>query len=461
MSLDAPSLQEVFEKLPDSVLVTDPKGNIVMANPALAQLLGVPLHNLIGQTVGELVKQGLYQRSIVMEAVRKKKTVTGVIKTATGRAVMSTSVPVLDEKEEVRFVISHSRTKETVDEFIRDLERKKTNSDLERYRREIDHLRNREKNSLVFRSPQMGQVVDKAEVAAGVACPVLLLGESGVGKDVIANYIHRLSSRASEAFIVVNCAAMPENLIESELFGYTKGAFSGADANGKYGLVELADKGTLFLDEVAEIPLSLQAKFLRVLETYECRRLGSVESRQIDFRLIAATNRDLKGLVAQGKFREDLYYRLSVFPIKIPPLRERREDIPALLQTFLAEFNKKYGAEKRLSQAAVESVLTYDWPGNVRELRNVVERRFFSTPGDVIECARRSKAIPATAEDTAIGSAPLGEGTLKEVLQKAEIAYINRVLQENGGHCSAAAKKLGIHRTALWRKIKEEKTGAI
>lgn len=458
MSMDSPSLQDVFENLPDSVLVTDSNGNIVMANPALAQLMGIPLPDLIGRTVGELVQEGFYQRSIVMEAAKKKNIVTGVIKTATGRAVMSTSVPVMNEQGEVQFVISHSRAKETVDEFIRDLEQKQTNNALERYRSEIDHLRNREKNALVFHSPQMGQVVEKAEIAAGVSCPVLLLGESGVGKDVIANYIHRTSNRANEAFIVVNCAAMPENLIESELFGYAKGAFSGALANGKYGLVELADKGTLFLDEVAEIPLPLQAKFLRMLATYEVRRLGSVESRNIDFRLIAATNRNLKELVAQGKFREDLYYRLSVFPIKIPPLRERREDIPALVESFLAEFNKKYGTQKRLSAAATESVMTYDWPGNVRELRNAVERRFFSTPGEVIECTRRSKPNQTSSVGAVVDSVPSWEGSLKEVMQKAEYAYIMRVLQESGGHSCTAAKKLGIHRTVLWRKIREETT---
>ncbi len=443
---ESPSLQEIFDKIPDSILVADAAGTIMMANPAAAKFIGMPQLDLLGRSTSELVQKGRYCKSIVLEAVRNKAIVTGIIENATGSIVVSTSVPLLDENGEVRFVISNSRDKEMVDGFIRGLERTQS---------ELAHLRNREaeKKPLTFRSQPMQRVVEKAQIAAGVSCPVLLLGESGVGKDVIANYIHRTSSRAKEAFIVINCAAMPENLIESELFGYDKGAFSGAQAHGKYGLVELADKGTLFLDEIAEIPLALQAKFLRVLETYELRRLGSVENRKIEFRLIAATNRDLKELVAQGKFREDLYYRLSVFPIKIPPLRDRREDIPALVDVFLAEFNKKYGTEKRMSPAAFESVMAYDWPGNVRELRNAVERRFFSTPGEVIQCTRRMKQVEKIPAEAPTEPMPLWDGGLREVLQKVEAAYIKRVLQESGGHSIAAAKRLGIHRSVLWRKI--------
>lgn len=447
-NIHSPSLQEVFDKLPDLILVTDADGNIIQANQAAARFTGLPLEILIGNNVNQLVRQGIYERSLVMDAVKQKKKVAGMIKRPDGLAVMSCSVPLFDSQGEVQFVISSSQIKDAMEEFFQGMERA---------RNELAHLRDREKNTLICRSPKMIQIVEKAEIAAGIACPVLLLGESGVGKDVIANYIHRTSARAGEPFIVVNCAAMPENLIESELFGYARGAFSGAHANGKFGLVELADRGTLFLDEVAEIPLTLQAKFLRVLETYESRRLGSVESRKIDFRLIAATNRDIKGLVASGKFREDLYYRLSVFPIRIPPLREREEDIPALVDAFLAEFNKKYGTSKRLSAAAIESVMSYDWPGNVRELRNVVERRFFSTPGDVIECTRRTNTQQRVPADSIDAASPLWQGSLKEVLQKVESAYIERVMQESGGHNCAAAERLGIHRTVLWRKIRDLK----
>jgi len=446
LNSNSPSLQEVFDKIPDSILVTDAMGTIVLANQAAAKIVGMAPTDLIGQNTSKLVQQGWYSKSLALEAAKGKTNVTGIIENALGQTFVSTSVPLLDENGEVRFIISNSRNKEMVEGFIRGLERTQS---------ELVHLRNREaeKKSLTFCSQAMQRVVEKAQIAAGVSCPVLLLGESGVGKDVVANYIHRTSTRAKEAFIVINCAAMPENLIESELFGYAKGAFSGANVNGKFGLVELADKGTLFLDEIAEIPLALQAKFLRVLETYELRRLGSVENRKIEFRLIAATNRDLKGLVAQGKFREDLYYRLSVFPFKIPPVRERREDIPALVDVFLAEFNKKYGTEKRMSPAAFDSVMTYDWPGNVRELRNAVERRFFSTPGEIIQCTRRLNRAETITAEVPVDQMPVGDGRLREVLQRVETAYIKRVLRESGGHSVVAAKRLGIHRSVLWRKI--------
>lgn len=446
LNSNSPSLQEVFDKIPDSILVTDAMGTIVLANQAAAKIVGMAPTDLIGQNTSKLVQQGWYSKSLALEAAKGKTNVTGIIENALGQTFVSTSVPLLDENGEVRFIISNSRNKEMVEGFIRGLERTQS---------ELVHLRNREaeKKSLTFCSQTMQRVVEKAQIAAGVSCPVLLLGESGVGKDVVANYIHRTSNRAKEAFIVINCAAMPENLIESELFGYAKGAFSGANVNGKFGLVELADKGTLFLDEIAEIPLALQAKFLRVLETYEVRRLGSLENRKIEFRLIAATNRDLKSLVAQGKFREDLYYRLSVFPIKIPPLRERREDIPALVDVFLAEFNKKYGTEKRMSPAAFDSIMTYDWPGNVRELRNAVERRFFSTPGEIIQCTRRLNRVETIPVEAPVDPMSVGDGRLREVLQRVETAYIKRVLQESGGHSIVAAKRLGIHRSVLWRKI--------
>lgn len=446
LNSNSPSLQEVFDKIPDSILVTDAMGTIVLANQAAAKIVGMAPTDLIGQNTSKLVQQGWYSKSLALEAAKGKTNVTGIIENALGQTFVSTSVPLLDENGEVRFIISNSRNKEMVEGFIRGLERTQS---------ELVHLRNREaeKKSLTFCSQTMQRVVEKAQIAAGVSCPVLLLGESGVGKDVVANYIHRISNRAKEAFIVINCAAMPENLIESELFGYAKGAFSGANVNGKFGLVELADKGTLFLDEIAEIPLALQAKFLRVLETYEVRRLGSLENRKIEFRLIAATNRDLKGLVAQGKFREDLYYRLSVFPIKIPPLRDRREDIPALVDVFLAEFNKKYGTEKRMSPAAFDSIMTYDWPGNVRELRNAVERRFFSTPGEIIQCTRRLNRVETIPVEAPIDQMSVGDGRLRDVLQRVETAYIKRVLKESGGHSIVAAKRLGIHRSVLWRKI--------
>ncbi len=458
-NINLPSLQDIFEKSHDSICVTDAAGNMLMANPSAARVLALPREQLLGANVKDLVERGYYDKSIALQAAVEKKTVTGIIRTKAGLALMSTSVPFLNDNGDVSFVISNIRDTGSVDQLLRTLEQER--GALDRYRNEVAYHRNQtiEKNQLVYRSALMREVVTKADAVARVSAPVLLLGESGVGKDVVARYIHRQSDRAREPFIVVNCAAIPENLIESELFGYEKGAFSGASPQGKPGLMAMADKGTLFLDEIPEIPLPLQAKLLRVLETYEIRRVGGTVSRKIDFRLIAATNRHLKTLVEQGKYREDLFYRLTGFPIKIPPLRARPDDIEPLLEAFLQEFNKKYGCAKRLSPAAIASALSYHWPGNVRELRNVLERLIISTPGDVLECSRARGAMPLSpaAAWQAAGVAVAPAGSLREVLQKVEEAYIRQVLRECDGQVGKTAQKLGIHRSALWRKIQEYK----
>ncbi|HWQ62361.1 MAG TPA: sigma 54-interacting transcriptional regulator, partial [Negativicutes bacterium] len=267
--INHPSFQVIFENSYDSICVTDAEGNMLMANPAAARMLAVPLEQLVSANVKDLVGRGIYDRSIALQAVAEKKTVTGIIKTRAGLALMSTSVPLINDSGGVEFVISNIRDTGSVDQLLKTLEQER--GALDRYRNEITYHRdqNIEKNQLVYRSALMEEVVTKANAVARVSAPVLLLGESGVGKDVVARYIHRNSDRVREPFIVVNCAAIPENLIESELFGYDKGAFSGASPQGKPGLMEMADKGTLFLDEITEIPLPLQAKLLRVLETYE------------------------------------------------------------------------------------------------------------------------------------------------------------------------------------------------
>lgn len=231
----------------------------------------------------------------------------------------------------------------------------------------------------------MKELLELAGQLAQVDATVLLTGETGTGKEVLAWYLHRHSRRARRELVEINCAALPENLLEAELFGYEKGAFTGALNTGKPGLVERADGGTLFLDEVNSLPLPLQGKLLRVLETHRSKRLGALEERTLDFRLLCAANEDLKGLVDRGAFRADLYYRLSVVPLYIPPLRERREDIVPLAVHFLEGFCRQYGRTKVLTQTVFDQFLRYDWPGNVRELRNVVERLLITSTAGTIE----------------------------------------------------------------------------
>ena len=238
---------------------------------------------------------------------------------------------------------------------------------------------------VIYGSGEMQRLLDTAKVIAATDVPVLITGESGTGKEVLANFIHRHSHRADRPMVEINCAALPENLLEAELFGYEKGAFTGALNTGKPGMVEEANGGPLFLDEINSLPLALQGKLLRVLESHKSKRLGAVSEREIDFRLLAATNQDLKTCVEKGSFRADLYYRLNVIPLEIPPLRNRREDIIPLALFFLDHFCKKYGRTKVFTKGVFNQMMCYDWPGNVRELKNVVERLLITSSVGTME----------------------------------------------------------------------------
>lgn len=309
-----------------------------------------------------------------------------------------------------------------------------------------------EKIGIVAKSPEICSLLSVLGNIAPLDSTVLLYGESGSGKEVFANYIHEHSSRAGKPLITVNCAAFPENLIEAELFGYEKGSFTGASRDGKIGLVEAADGGTLFLDEVNSLPLSVQGKVLRVIEEKSILRVGAVQPKTVDFRLIAATNRDLHTMVQQGAFREDLYYRLHVIPLTIPPVRSRREDIVPLCLHFLEYFCKKYDLKKSFSDRVLDEVQQYDWPGNVREIRNFVERMVVMTPPGTIEIENipSGMLLPDTrtagrepAPVSSVGSSSLGREAILAALAAC------------GGHRGRAAEYLGISRRYLQYKIRE------
>jgi DNA-binding NtrC family response regulator len=302
---------------------------------------------------------------------------------------------------------------------------------------------------LIAQSPAMQMVLDLVERVAPTDATLLIQGESGTGKEVIAKAVHHASARAGGPFVAVNCGAVPETLLESELFGYVRGAFTGA-AGSKLGLFEEADGGTLFLDEIAEMPAALQVKLLRALQSGEVRRLGSTQAATIDVRVIAATHGDLATLISQGSFREDLFYRLNVIQIILPPLRDRREDIPALAEHFLALSAGKLGRKLRLSTEALERILRYPWPGNVRELENAIERAAILARSDVLE--------PDDLPPHVSASLPLGPSpTLprQTTLADAERSHILQTLERFGRNHSGAAEALGIGRTTLWRKLKE------
>ena len=295
---------------------------------------------------------------------------------------------------------------------------------------------------IITKSPKFSKVLDRIKSVADMNVNLLITGESGTGKSLIAKYIHILSSRRDKPFVKINCGAIPENLLEAELFGYVKGAFTGA-VRDKAGKVELADGGTLFLDEVGELPLHLQVKLLNLIQEKEFERIGDLKPRKVDVRIIAATNRDLRYMVERGEFRKDLYYRLNVVSVHLPPLRERKEDIPYLVSFFLKKFSRLHKRSiKGFSPEAMKLLLEYDYPGNIRELENIVESAVVVARGTIV----KEEDLP---EELKLKKPKRRDEKLNE------IDRIKEALVKAGGNRTLAAKLLGIHRTTLWRKLKE------
>jgi len=325
--------------------------------------------------------------------------------------------------------------------------------------REVALLRRRVRDlwgmgRLVGTSPAMQEVYRVIEMTAPTPAPVLVFGESGTGKELVARTLHDLSPRARGPFVAVNCAAIPESLLESEVFGHEKGAFTGA-LDRRPGCFELAHQGTLFLDEIAEMSAPMQAKFLRVLEDGAIRRLGGKAEITVDVRVVAATNRDPVERMRTGEFREDLYYRLNVVSVPLPPLRARREDVPLLVQAFLEEFNAKYDKRLRsVDNAVLERLMNHTWPGNVRELRNVLERAVIVADGELVTA---SHLLPLAGDGRAAAPAPAGDGVtipLGTTLDETERQLILRTLEAQGHNKTQTARVLGISLKTLHNKLR-------
>lgn len=309
-------------------------------------------------------------------------------------------------------------------------------------------------NSIIGQSPAFESLLRSAQVIAVTDVTLLIKGETGTGKEVMANAIQQGSSRAKKPFITLNCAALPENLVESELFGHKKGAFTGA-INNKKGLLQVANGGTLFLDEINSLPLAIQAKLLRFLESGECLAVGETKPYTSDVRIIAATNTDLLTQIDEGKFRQDLFFRLSVVPLEIPPLRQRTEDIEALSQHFFKEFSERYSvAESQFSKQAIRKLRHYDWPGNIRELRNLCERLSILLPGTTIEAENLPiEFIGKISNDDEMDKFILPENGLR--LENLEANIIHQALTRTKGNRSKSARLLGISRDTLLYRIQK------
>lgn len=372
-------MEQILESSYDGIWITDGQGCILYMNSANEKISGIKREDVLGKHTQELLDKKLFSKSAVLQVLKSQKRVTMMgYNYNTKKYALITGNPIFDENGDVKYVVNNVRDITELENMSKRLKNKQ--NIINQQRREIEQLKllnnnenNEEKYGVIASSPKMRRVFELSKRVGKFDSTVLILGESGAGKEVVAESIVRASERSEAPFIKVNCGAIPENLLESEFFGYEKGAFTGANQKGKIGLFEMANGGTIFLDEIAELPLNLQVKILRVLQEKNLTRVGGTRPIDLDVRIIAATNKNIEEMVSKEMFREDLFYRLNVVTITVPPLRERREDIPALINLFLTRFNDKYKLNKVIAPEVIDVFVEYPWPGNVRELVNVIE----------------------------------------------------------------------------------------
>jgi len=449
-SYEQTDLRRIVNEHANSISVMDKDGNVLMV------FMGSSVANLVGTNIRKMSEHGLYQWSPCLEAIETGKGVLGTVSSKYGVDQIVSATPIMDENGDVALVVDVALDKKLIDQYLDTI---KKGEHSKRFKTSVEYLSNHDDfaDSPVAESEQMQRIIKACDRVAKTDSAVMLTGESGTGKEVLARYIHRKSHRSSEPFIPINCAAIPHDLLESEFFGYVKGAFTGANTQGKPGLFEIADKGTLFLDEIGELPLDMQSKLLRVLESGEIKRVGGTAIKKTDVRLISATNQDLKEMMSKNLFRIDVYYRLSVIPLNVPPLRERSDDILALAKKFLNQINTKYAFNKILTKSAIQAFFEYRWPGNVRELRNVIERLAITSNGNELHFEVNSFGNSQELCETSEFSPDMNSihrETLKDFLDRVGVEYIKKILAESNGRVSEAARRLGIHRTVIYKKVK-------
>lgn len=431
---------------PSTLFVTDSSGNILISNEFTAFTIGIPLEEILRCNVMDLVNAGYYDHSITMEAIKTKKRVTKIINTSRGFSILSTAIPILEPDGDIQLVVTTSNKYPAPVLEGNNIEDDVSEPSLKEWENTISPP------DIVAESIAMKQIIKVCDQIAPYDSKILITGESGTGKEVIAKYIHQKSDRSKGPFVTLNCAAIPSSLFEYEMFGYEDGSY-GSQSKQKIGLIETAHKGILFLDELSEMPLDMQTKLLRVIETNELRRVGGIENISVDCRFIAATNCDLWKLVKQGKFRQDLFYRINVIPIHIPPLRERKLDFVGLISRFIDEFNQKYNKRFLLSADEFQHMLSLSWPGNVRELKNYVERLVLINN---LPLKNMNEVVTDWfALDYFINNNQAQLGSLKDFTAMIEGRYIEKVLSSCQGNTSEAAQKLGIHRSVIYRKLKK------
>ncbi|MEG6584787.1 sigma-54 interaction domain-containing protein [Dendrosporobacter sp. 1207_IL3150] len=439
-------LEAIINSSYDGIFITDGGGIVLRVNEAYERITGIKANEVIGKSMASLVSEGVFDQSVTLIVMEKRESVT-ISQTVqrSNKQILVTGNPIFNERGRLFRVVTNVRDVTELNQLEKRL--CKTREERLKYQTEVSHLRSLhiKESDLIYRSRAMASVLELAAKVAEVNSTVLITGESGTGKELVAKFIHKHGKGDKYPFIKINCGAIPENLLESELFGYDRGAFTGAKKEGKPGLFELANNGTLFLDEIGEMPPFLQVKLLRAIQDRTITRVGGVEPIKIDVRIVAATHRNLAQMVKEGNFREDLYYRLMVVPIHISPLRERAEDIPLLVVHFMDKFNQRFGFYKTILPDVIDRLTEYSWPGNVRELENVIERLVVTTPGDEID----STAVPASLANKQ--TLPKPGAKLREAVESTEKYLLASTLKEYGT-LQLAANVLGIDRSTCFRK---------
>ena len=450
---------EIVEHVDHSIFVTDGAGNVLYVNPAYSRNTNVQPEDVLGRNVFDIVREGkVFTGGASCDVIRTGQRVfrlSTTYKTDPPLLGYTVGVPIHGADGSLSKVVVSSQPLATFRQLQGDFERFVSNLEEIRRREPVSTVNENsstlEERPMVGCSAAMSAIWEKIRHVAASDATVLITGESGVGKEVVADEVYRQSLRNNRPYIKVNCAAIPASLLESELFGYEKGAFSGASAGGKAGLFELADGGTLLLDEIGDLPLDLQAKLLRALQNREITRVGGTRARRLDIRILSLTNSNLREKVAAGTFRRDLFYRLNVIPIQIPPLRERREDIPELIAYFLERYRRKYRREITLTPGSMEILRRYSWPGNVRELENALEYLSLCCPeggsaqeGIVLELLRQGDGEELPQPVSSLGDA----------VARYEKALIEQALR-NSPSMRAAAEVLGVNVSTISRKIRQ------
>ncbi|MFC0186774.1 sigma-54 interaction domain-containing protein [Fictibacillus aquaticus] len=439
---------EIINSLYDGVYITDHNGITVQVNHAYERITGIKAGEVIGRHMDELVKAGFISRSVSVEVLKEKRPITRMQTIKDKRKIIVSGTPIFGNNRNILYVINSVRDITELLHLKHEIEELQDLKKLRQNARQM-HVNTYDSilNSTII-SDETREVYELAERVAQTDVKVLLQGETGVGKTLVAKFIHHKSKRKDEAFLELNCGALPANLIEAELFGYEAGAFTGASSKGKKGLLELAHQGTLFLDEIGDLPLELQVKLLKVVEENKYMPVGSTEVKSVDVRIIAASHKDLAEMVQNGLFREDLYYRLSVVPITLPPLRSRRKEIIPFVQYYLNAFNKKYQFTKEFSIEALDVLTEYTWPGNIRELINLVERLVVTTNTDQIDAKDLPEGVKTRRSEKNEEST-----SLKDAVEHVERQLITKALKKYKT-TRKAAEALDVSQSTIVQKMK-------